>query len=852
MGVVYQAFDRKHGRNVALKTLMNESDEATLELFRNELVVLSQNSHPNIVDVYDSGEMDEEGRRKPFFVMPLLRGQTLQELIENSSQALTVERVADIIIQTCKGLQSAHESGLIHRDLKPSNIFVLEDFSVKIIDFGVCHLVDRNNTMGLKGTLHYMAPEQIARKPLTQSADIFALGVVGWESLTGRRPFDGPSERDVIEAILRHSPPLVSELNATASQLVSLVIHKAMAKEPLHRFASALEMAECMQKALRNEPIEYFNPDRIQPRLMRARKAAAAGDHEFAQEILSELEAEGFCSPGITSLRQIIEDESRQRTVRHLLESARRRVQEHEYQLAMQKLKEVDDLDPGNSEAAAIKGQIERPSETPVERPTTVATAAVKTAALETKNAQVPKVAAGPITATARRETKPAPSPDLNPWLARLDSILQRRLKKRWRNRLRNLPWREVLMPVGAVLGLLLLVAGIRYIFFGNRVELRTDPADAVIEVEGKLQTGKPRLRPGTYNIVARSAGYQPFIKSLTFESGAPPQLTLKLVPLPSQLEVLTDLEGASVSLNGERVGEVAAGRYSLGNLPVGSHAVSVAREGAGQVASRFKIDAGRPPVVIAGPFLYGLHAIAVGTYRGAGRVFAPSADFKVKLNGKDVSGSTIAGSIEIPVLPKGQHEFAFVAGLNEHKLNLNIGEAPALFLIIWEGKRVGFGDQKPKSDAIPPTLPSPKPVAPKPATTMSMVPQAKPNQDFSRLVAQVQLTPALSAAETEPPPAVELAIRPNFIRIGDQLPGGVVVSWSTARARHVTIEPHEKFDQALLGNCRLYPAESLTIRLTADGAGGTVTQEAKVQVDDRFYKMPASFASRRCEPLPR
>src|SRR5688572_22595176 len=102
MGVVYQAFDRKHGRSVALKTLLSESDPDSLALFRRELAVLSQISHPNIVGVFDSGEIEENGQTKPFFVMPLLRGQTLQELLDKSNQPLSINRLADILMQTCK------------------------------------------------------------------------------------------------------------------------------------------------------------------------------------------------------------------------------------------------------------------------------------------------------------------------------------------------------------------------------------------------------------------------------------------------------------------------------------------------------------------------------------------------------------------------------------------------------------------------------------------------------------------------------------------------------------------------------------------------------------------------------
>src|SRR5580700_3979802 len=110
--------------------------------------------------------------------MPLLPGSTLDAFIHKASHRLTVERTVGIISQSCRGLQAAHDRGLVHRDLKPSNIFVLEDDSVKIIDFGVAHMTDTNSTRAQKGTLLYMSPEQIELKPLSAASDIFSLSVV--------------------------------------------------------------------------------------------------------------------------------------------------------------------------------------------------------------------------------------------------------------------------------------------------------------------------------------------------------------------------------------------------------------------------------------------------------------------------------------------------------------------------------------------------------------------------------------------------------------------------------------------------------------------------------------------------
>jgi serine/threonine-protein kinase len=360
MGLVYRAFDTVMKRRVALKTIRDQPGPAALELFRKECGVMAGMSHPNIVEIFDIGEFEENGVVKPFFVMPLLPGATLDDLIRNSSQRLTVDRAVDIILQTCRGLHAAHERGLVHRDLKPRNIFVMPDHSVKIIDFGVAHMADARITMTVKGgTLPYMAPEQIEMKPATPLSDLFSLGVVFYETVTRRRPFDFPTDQEVIQAILRYSPPPASEVNSEVSQAISRVIHKAMAKQPWSRFSSAQEFAEILQKAHRNEAIEIFDSSRIQPRIQRATRAFEHGNFQFAAEILSELEAEGHLDPAISGLRRQLDQAVYQKRISELLENARNCFEEEEYILALQKLQEVLQMESANSAALTLRAVIE-------------------------------------------------------------------------------------------------------------------------------------------------------------------------------------------------------------------------------------------------------------------------------------------------------------------------------------------------------------------------------------------------------------------------------------------------------------------------------------------------------------
>ena len=359
MGIVYRALDSVMNREVTIKTIRDPQDKVVLELFKRECAVLASMSHPNIVEIFDVGEMEEGGARRPYFVMPLLPGVTLQELIKTSSPRLTVERSIQMLAQACRGLQAAHEHNLVHRDLKPSNLFILEDDSVKIIDFGVAHLTDHRSATGLKGTLLYMAPEQIQRKQPTPLADQFSLAVVAYEMLARRHPFGVAGEQDLAQAILKYTPPPVSDFNPAVNPAISQVIHKALAKEPFYRFSGAREFSECLQKAMRGETIDIFDASRITPRLQRARKAFDSGDIDDASEILTELEAESYLTPGIGNLRKDIEEAQRVKTVRQLLETAKKRFDEEEYVRALQKVQEVLELDSANTEAFTLKGAIE-------------------------------------------------------------------------------------------------------------------------------------------------------------------------------------------------------------------------------------------------------------------------------------------------------------------------------------------------------------------------------------------------------------------------------------------------------------------------------------------------------------
>ena len=359
MGIVYRAEDLKLRTEVAVKTIRDPHDAACFQLFKKECEVLASLNHANIVDIRDVGEYEEGGVTRPYLVMPMLPGVTLDKIIEKQPGRLTPERVVDMMLQVCRGLQAAHDARLIHRDLKPSNLFVFDDDSVKIIDFGIAHLVDQRSTVGAKGTPHYMSPEQITGGRLTPESDLFSLGVICFECLTRRRPFAAGTRDEVFQNILRSTPTPISDLNSAVPQLLSQVIHLAMAKQPGHRYRSAREFAECLQKGVRNESIERFDPASITPRLNRVRHALESSEYEDAQDLLNSIEAEGYLHPEIPSLRKQATMALRNRRIGQLLESSKRLFEKSEYRLVMEKLQKVLDEDPAHAEALRLMAEAE-------------------------------------------------------------------------------------------------------------------------------------------------------------------------------------------------------------------------------------------------------------------------------------------------------------------------------------------------------------------------------------------------------------------------------------------------------------------------------------------------------------
>ena len=250
MGVVYEATDLFFDRTVALKliTAQLSKDSSFRERFRREGIIQAGISHPHIVTVYKGGE-SEHGL---FLAMQLVRGPNLKDLI--AAGEVDERRTLRLLTQVGDALDTAHEAGLIHRDIKPNNILVdVRRNCAYLADFGVTKARDMTQLTGtgqLVGTLDYISPEQILGRGASERSDVYALGAVLFECLTGRVPFNRDSDVAVMYAHLSDPPPAVTEERADLPTALDDVIHKAMAKEPEERYGTAVEMMAEAERAL--------------------------------------------------------------------------------------------------------------------------------------------------------------------------------------------------------------------------------------------------------------------------------------------------------------------------------------------------------------------------------------------------------------------------------------------------------------------------------------------------------------------------------------------------------------------------------------------------------------------------
>jgi serine/threonine-protein kinase len=246
MGVVYQGFDPIIGRTVAIKTMLTEGlapaeFEDFKARFQREAQAAGILNHPNIVTVYDFGE--DSGVL--YLAMEFLEGRSLQDIVEEEG-VLPVERIIPIYEQVCGALDLAHTHKIIHRDVKPANIMILNSGIVKMTDFGIAKMLATGMTQAgqILGTPNYMSPEQVRGRQIDGRSDIFSLGVILYELVTGEKPFGGQNITTVIYRIINENPIPPRELDSTIHPGLSYVIQKALAKSPEERYQTCREFAD--------------------------------------------------------------------------------------------------------------------------------------------------------------------------------------------------------------------------------------------------------------------------------------------------------------------------------------------------------------------------------------------------------------------------------------------------------------------------------------------------------------------------------------------------------------------------------------------------------------------------------
>ena len=250
MANVYLAYDTILERNVAVKILRGDlaTDEKFVRRFQREALSASSLTNENIVEVYDVGEDNGEY----YIVMEYVEGKHLKNLLKKRGK-LTISEVIDIMLQVTSGLSVAHDSYIIHRDIKPQNIMILENGLVKLTDFGIAVAMNSTQltqTNSVMGSVHYLPPEMASGKGATLQSDIYSLGILMYELLTGKLPFKGDN---AVEIALKHlkepMPSLRKELPDVPASIENIIL-RATAKNPKNRYTDAREMYEDLKTCL--------------------------------------------------------------------------------------------------------------------------------------------------------------------------------------------------------------------------------------------------------------------------------------------------------------------------------------------------------------------------------------------------------------------------------------------------------------------------------------------------------------------------------------------------------------------------------------------------------------------------
>jgi serine/threonine-protein kinase len=254
MSTVVSAFDERLERDVAIKLLAEHlaDDSQFVARFRREALAVARLVHPNIVQVFDFG-LDEATHRQ-YIVMELVRGQSGAEILRDEG-SLDVRDALSIVVQALRGLEYAHRNGVVHRDVKPANLLRGEDGVVKLADFGIAKAFSDESSItqvgSVLGTAAYLAPEQAAGEQAGPAADLYAVGVVAYQLLSGRLPYEAQSLTELALKQQREMPPRLDELNPEVSPQLAMAIDRALALDPRQRPASAEELRHLLAEGAR-------------------------------------------------------------------------------------------------------------------------------------------------------------------------------------------------------------------------------------------------------------------------------------------------------------------------------------------------------------------------------------------------------------------------------------------------------------------------------------------------------------------------------------------------------------------------------------------------------------------------
>lgn len=261
MAVIYKAQDVLLGRTVAVKVLRPSltSDPAFMMRFRNEARSVANLNHPNIVTVHDVGN---DGSTQ-YIVMEFIEGQDLKKIIK-AEGAFSIDRALKLAIQICAGIGFAHRAGLVHADVKPQNILVTRGDLVKVTDFGIAQALsdtqpgERQSVVW--GSPHYFAPEQARGEKPTPASDVYSIGIVMFEMLTGRLPYVGTNQQELALAHIREAVPQVTDFNPGVPETLSQIVYKVMSKEPSARYRMADQLGHVLE-SYRDRGREQTSPN---------------------------------------------------------------------------------------------------------------------------------------------------------------------------------------------------------------------------------------------------------------------------------------------------------------------------------------------------------------------------------------------------------------------------------------------------------------------------------------------------------------------------------------------------------------------------------------------------------------